>query len=77
MDGKIPLSFQELVFVMPNIFGIDGIGNQFLGLAVKLSHGVAICWDGRLVLHTSLCSVPSVLENGGAEDAGEEVVMDP
>jgi hypothetical protein len=45
-------------FVMPNLHGIKSNGNPFDGVAVKLHHGVAISWDGRLIRHcTSLTQV--------------------
>jgi hypothetical protein len=42
---------------MPNVVGVDEVGNNLHGLAVKLTHGVAISWDGRVFRHhcTSLC----------------------
>ncbi|KAI2498771.1 hypothetical protein MHU86_15727 [Fragilaria crotonensis] len=51
----IPGAAKNWFFLMPNVVGVDGNGNRFLGLAVKLSHGVAISWDGRVLRHcTSL-----------------------
>ena len=39
-------------FVLPNVHGKRaGGGGLFDGLAIRLSHGVLISWDGRLVRH--------------------------
>jgi hypothetical protein len=42
-------------FVMPNLHGVSADGKPFNGVAVKLRHGTAISWDGRIIRHcTSL-----------------------
>jgi hypothetical protein len=44
-------------FVMPNLHGMrDGVA--FSGLAVRLTHGVAISWDGRVIRHCTSLSQP-------------------
>ncbi len=44
-------------FAMPKLYGIGNDGNPFNGVAVKLHHGTAISWDGRVIRHcTSLTS---------------------
>ena len=56
----IPGAAKNWYFIMPNVVGVDEAGNNFHGLAVKLTHGVAISWDGRVLRHcTSLCAEPS------------------
>jgi hypothetical protein len=48
----IPGSTEGWYFVLPNVYGkrSDG-GGAFNGLAIRLTHGVLISWDGRLVRH--------------------------
>jgi hypothetical protein len=42
-------------FVLPNLYGVDTCHgycrHQFAGVAIELTHGVAISWDGRRVRH--------------------------
>lgn len=60
----IPGAAGNWFFVMPNVVGVDEAGREFYGLAVKLAHGVAISWDGRVLRHcTSLCE-PNANANG-------------
>ena len=44
-------------FVLPNLRTME----DKMGIAIKLSHGVCIEWDGRVIKHCS--SVPSLPEN--------------
>ena len=46
-------------FVLPNVMIIrDGIA--YYGLLIKMSHGTAISWDGRLIRHcTSVTNLDS------------------
>ncbi len=48
----------NLYFVMPNLYGIENDGNPFNGVAVKLHHGTAISWDGRVIRHCTLLTSP-------------------
>ncbi len=52
-------------FVVPNVHGLksDGV-TKFRGLAVKLGHGVAISWDGRVIRHCTSVSHPDGMECG-------------
>jgi hypothetical protein len=52
-------------FVLPNVHGLkpDGV-SKFRGLAVKLGHGVAISWDGRVIRHCTSVSHPDGMECG-------------
>jgi hypothetical protein len=52
-------------FVLPNEHGLkpDGV-TKFRGLAVKLGHGVAISWDGRVIRHCTSVSHPDGMECG-------------
>lgn len=45
-------------FVMPNLYGRRPDGSTFSGIAVKLSYGVAISWDGRVLRHCTSISHP-------------------
>ena len=39
-------------FVLPNVYGhISGGNETYNGLAIKLTHGVLISWDGRVIRH--------------------------
>lgn len=57
-----PGSTRNWYFVLPNVFGssVRRVGESalpFNGVAIKLTHGMAICWDGRLIRHcTSVMS---------------------
>ncbi len=54
---EVPGLASNWYFVMPNLYGIENDGNPFNGVAVKLLHGTAISWDGRVIRHcTSLTS---------------------
>ena len=45
-------------FVMPNIHGRGPDGAPFAGVAIRLTHGVAISWDGRIIRHCTSLSKP-------------------
>jgi hypothetical protein len=45
-------------FVMPNLHGRHQDGREFFGVAVRLTHGVAISWDGRVIRHCTSLSQP-------------------
>jgi hypothetical protein len=52
-------------FVLPNVHGVRPDGRtKFHGMAVKLGHGVAISWDGRVVRHCTSVSCPDGKEFG-------------
>ncbi len=43
---------KEWYFVLPNVFGKkNGSGKTYNGMAIRLTHGVLISWDGRLIRH--------------------------
>lgn len=47
-----PGSTKEWYFVLPNVFGKkSGTGKIYNGMAIRLTHGVLISWDGRLIRH--------------------------
>ncbi|KAI2510623.1 hypothetical protein MHU86_3734 [Fragilaria crotonensis] len=47
-----PGSTKEWYFVLPNVFGKkSGTGKVYNGMAIRLTHGVLISWDGRLIRH--------------------------
>ncbi|KAI2497450.1 hypothetical protein MHU86_17054 [Fragilaria crotonensis] len=45
-------------FILPNVHGLKPDGATFSGLAVRLCHGAAICWDGRVLRHCTSISMP-------------------
>jgi hypothetical protein len=49
-------------FVLPNVYGTKPDGKPFRGMAVKLAHGVAISWDGRVIRHCTSVSHPDGME---------------
>ena len=51
------------MFVLPNVHGLkpDGV-TKFRGMVVKLGHGVAITWDGRVIRHCTSVSHPDEME---------------
>jgi hypothetical protein len=51
-------------FIMPNVEGKRPDGTKFTGLAIKLGHGIAISWDGRIVRHCKSVSCPDGLDSG-------------
>ncbi|KAI2500811.1 hypothetical protein MHU86_13668 [Fragilaria crotonensis] len=53
-------------FVMPNLHGVSVDGRAFEGVAIKLRHGTAISWDGRLIRHCTSLSRP----DGGNQCCG-------
>ena len=44
--------------IFPNVHGVRPDGTEFRGMAVKLGHGVAISWDGRVLRHCTSISHP-------------------
>ena len=38
-------------FILPNMIGRRADGTIFQGIAIRLHHGVAIAWDGRIIRH--------------------------
>jgi hypothetical protein len=57
-------------FVMPNLHGKRPDGRAFRGVAVKLSYGIAISWDGRVIRHATSLSKPDGIVGGRVGDAG-------
>jgi hypothetical protein len=51
-------------FVVPNVEGKRPDGTKYRGLAVKLGHGIAISWDGRVVRHWTSVSCPDGMKEG-------------
>jgi hypothetical protein len=47
----VPGQATNWYFVLPNVYGRRLDGQQFSGLAIELTHGVAVCWDGRVIRH--------------------------
>jgi hypothetical protein len=45
-------------FIMPNVHGRKVDGSSFAGVAIKLYHGTAISWDGRVVRHCTSITMP-------------------
>jgi len=61
---EMPGKAANWYFVMPNVHGTRADGTPFSGLAVRLYHGVAISWDGRVLRHCT-----SVLKPDGEDSA--------
>ncbi len=59
--GKVP----NWYFILPNVHGTCADGTCFSGLVVRLYHGVAISWDGRVLRHCTSVSKPD--GEGGAK----------
>ena len=38
-------------FILPNLIGFNEDGSVFQGVAIRLHHGIAIAWDGRVLRH--------------------------
>ena len=55
---EIPGKARNWYFIMPNVYGTRADGTPFFGLAVRLYHGVAISWDGRVLRHCTSVSKP-------------------
>ena len=59
----VPGSAKTWYLVLPNLFGKHpDTKRDYLGVAIKLSHGVLISWDGRVVRH---CTSERVGEGDG------------
>lgn len=47
-----PGTTEDWYFLLPNVYGqIPGTKKTYNGLAIRLTHGVLVCWDGRVVRH--------------------------
>ena len=51
-------------FIMPNVHGRKLDGSSFAGVAIKLHHGTAISWDGRVVRHCTSITMPDGVDGG-------------
>lgn len=49
-------------FILPNLHGTRPDGRPFAGVAIRLSHGVAISWDGRVIRHCTSLSMPDGID---------------
>jgi len=62
---EVPGCGENWYFVLPNVHGMRPDGRtKFHGMAVKLGHGVAISWDGRVIRHCTSVSCPDGKEFG-------------
>ena len=70
---EVPGMADSWYFVMPNVHGIrpDGSGS-FNGLAIKIRHGTAISWDGRVIRHCTSVSRPDGPETPFASGPGRK-----
>ena len=48
---EVPGLADNWYFVMPNMHGVRPDGRPYNGIAIRLRHGTAISWDGRLIRH--------------------------
>ena len=64
----LPNTARQWYFVLPGLYGRTPSGVNCRGVAIKLTHGVAISWDGRVIRHCT-----SVVDPGGKldEDTGK------
>jgi hypothetical protein len=67
---EIPGSASNWYFVMPNVHGTRADGEPFSGLVVRLYHGVAISWDGRVIRHCTSVSKPDGEDSAGVSSGG-------
>ncbi len=60
---EVPGCGENWFLVLPNVHGLkrDRV-TKFRGMAVKLGHGVAISWDGRVIRHCTSMSHPDGME---------------
>ena len=56
-------------FIMPNVHGRKLDGSTFAGVAIKLRHGTAISWDGRVVRHCTSITMPDGINGGSPLDS--------
>ena len=63
-------------FVMSHMYGVrpDGLGGPFNVIAIKLWHGKAISWDGRLIRHCTSVTRPDGREGSHAADGGKQTI---
>jgi hypothetical protein len=45
-------------FILPNLHGTRPDRTPFAGVAIRLTHGIAISWDGRIICHCTSLSRP-------------------
>ena len=57
-------------FIMPNVHGTREDGSPFSGLVVRLYHGVAISWDGRVLRHCTSVSKPDGEDSAEVRSGG-------
>lgn len=59
----IPGEAKNWYFILPNIL-IEYMGKTYNGLAIALSHGTCIAWDGRVIRHGTSDTIVSNAQNG-------------
>lgn len=69
---EVPGKGSNWYFIMPNVYGTRADGTPFRGLVVRLYHGVAISWDGRLVRHCTSVSRPDGDEGAEVSSGGRQ-----
>ena len=57
-------------FVMPNLYGKRPDGRPFRCVAIKLSYGTAISWDGRVIGHATSLSKTDAVDGMRVGDVG-------
>ena len=60
----IPGTGTNWYLILPNVCGVRPDGTPFCGVAIKLHHGVAISFDGRVVRHCTTVSKPDGDDKG-------------
>jgi hypothetical protein len=56
-------------FILPNVYGRRLDGSSFAGVAIKLHHGTAISWDGRVVRHCTSITMPDGIDGRSPLDS--------
>lgn len=60
---------KDWYFIMPNVHGRRLDGSSFAGVAIKLHHGTAISWDGRVVRHCTSITMPDGIDGRSPLDS--------
>ena len=70
---EVPGKASNWYFILPNVYGTlpDGSGS-FNGIAIKLRHGTAISWDGRLIRHCTSVARPDGPKGSLAGSGGKQ-----
>ena len=59
-------------FILPNFYGKRLDGSSFAGVAIKLHHGTAISWGGRVVRHCISITMPDGIDSRSPLDSHQK-----